>query len=146
MALAVEHDLVVRIGRRPGKFVIDGGELARVWPGDRLDDALAAAVRGAFYIGPQRNLTQDVEFAIDQLVEVAVRALSPGVNDPFTAIACVDRLGEALCALAGREVPSPYRYDDGRPAPRWSPTCRRCRGSWTRPSTRSARRPAATRP
>ena len=57
--------MIVRVSRRPGKFVIDGGELARVWPGDRLDDELAGAIRGAFYIGPQRNLTQDVEFAID---------------------------------------------------------------------------------
>ena len=112
LSLAVERDLIVRVSRRPGKFVIAGGELAQVWPGDRLDNELAGAVRGAFYLGAQRTLTQDVEFAIDQLVEVAVRALSPGVNDPFTAIACVDRLGETLCTLAGREIPSPYRYDD----------------------------------
>jgi uncharacterized membrane protein len=57
-------------------------------------------------------LTQDVEFAVDQLVEVAVRALSPGMNDPYTAMACIDRLGEALCRLAERVLPSPLRYDD----------------------------------
>ncbi len=112
LSLAVERDLILRVTTRPGKFIVQGGELARVWPGDRQEDALEHAIRGAFYIGSQRNLTQDVEFAIDQLVEVAVRALSPGVNDPFTAIACVERLGEALCALAGRQIPSPCRYDD----------------------------------
>lgn len=111
---AVERDLILQINQRPGKFVINGGEVARVWPGDRLDDDLADAIRGAFYLGAQRNLTQDIEFAIDQIVEVAVRALSPGINDPFTAIVCVDRLGAALCELADREIPSPFRYQDDR--------------------------------
>src|SRR5690606_18751867 len=54
---------------------------------------------------------QDVEFAVNQLVEMAVRALSPGINDPFTAIACVDHLGSALCRLAARDMPSPYWHD-----------------------------------
>ena len=60
----------------------------------------------------QRTAFQDVEFTVDQLVEVAVRALSPGINDPFTAIACIDRLGEGLCRLAGRSMPSPFRCDE----------------------------------
>ena len=60
----------------------------------------------------QRTPTQDVEYAIDQLVEVAVRALSPGVNDPFTAIACIDWLGSALIRLANRTIPSGERFDD----------------------------------
>jgi uncharacterized membrane protein len=55
---------------------------------------------------------QDVEFVIDQLVEIAVRALSPGINDPFTAITCLDYLGAGLHRLAGRSIPSPYRYDE----------------------------------
>jgi len=60
----------------------------------------------------QRLRLQDVEFAIDQLVEIALRALSPGVNDPFTAMACIDRLGTALASLAERRIPSGYYYDD----------------------------------
>jgi uncharacterized membrane protein len=55
---------------------------------------------------------QDVEFALRQLVEIAVRALSPGINDPFTAITCLDRLGAALSQLAGRDIPSACRYDE----------------------------------
>lgn len=112
MALARERDLIISIANRPGKFVFAGSDLARVWPGSRVDDALADAIRGSFYLGPRRTVTQDVEFAIDQLVEVAVRALSPGVNDPFTAINCVDRLGAALCVLAAKAIPSAYRYDE----------------------------------
>ena len=56
-----------------------------------------------------------LEPAIDELVEVAVRALSPGVNDPFTVISCIHRLGAVLCTLAEKVIPSPYRHDeDGR--------------------------------
>lgn len=112
LALATDRDVVISVDRRPGEFFFEGGRLARAWPRDRVDDDLADAVRGAFYFGSRRTLTQDVEFAIDQLVEVAVRALSPGVNDPFTAINCVDRLGAGLCRLTGRAIPSPYRLDE----------------------------------
>lgn len=112
LVLANERDVVLSVGKRPGKFFFRGEEIARAWPGDRADDGLADAIRGAFYFGPRRSLAQDVEFAIDQLVEVAVRALSPGVNDPFTAINCVDRLGAALCTLAEKVIPSPYRHDE----------------------------------
>jgi uncharacterized membrane protein len=114
LGVAREHDLVIHVSRRPGKFLIAGGDLARAWPGDRVDDEVVGAIQGAFYLGPTRTLTQDIEFAIDQLVEIAVRALSPGVNDPFTAINCVDRLGASLVVLAGKEIPSAYRYDDER--------------------------------
>lgn len=82
-----------------------------VWPGDRVTEALVAKMNAAFVLGNQRTAAQDVEFSFQQLVEIAVRALSPGINDPFTAIACVDRLGSALCRLARREMPSPHRFD-----------------------------------
>jgi uncharacterized membrane protein len=63
-------------------------------------------------VGPERTLEQDVEFAISQLVEIAVRALSPGINDPIAAITCIDWLGAILCQLAGRKLPSSHRYDE----------------------------------
>jgi uncharacterized membrane protein len=112
MEVACEHDLVLVLAHRPGQFVTRGTPLARAWPAERLTDEVADAVRRAFHLGPRRTLFQDVEFAIDQLVEVALRALSPGVNDPFTALTCVDRLGAALAELAGKEIPSPYRHDE----------------------------------
>jgi uncharacterized membrane protein len=92
--------------------VIAGTALAQVWPGDRIDDALGDTLNSAFVVGGRRSPAQDVEFAVNQLVEVAVRALSPGVNDPFTAIACVDRIGSTLCQFARRDLPSPYRVDE----------------------------------
>lgn len=104
--LAESRDLVLQGQRRVGQYVIEGGTLLLVQPGHRLDDDLTTRLRSAFRLGDQRSDVQDVEFAVHQLVEVAVRALSPGINDPFTAISCVDRLGAALGQLAARPMPS----------------------------------------
>jgi uncharacterized membrane protein len=112
MALAMQEDVVIRLERRPGHYVIATRPLALVWPGDRVTDQLVERVNAAFALANQRTSGQDIEFAVNQLVEIAVRALSPGVNDPFTAMTCVDHLGSALCRLAERNIPSPYRYDD----------------------------------
>jgi uncharacterized membrane protein len=109
---ATERDLVLRIEFRAGQFIVRGECLALVRPGDRVDQSLVEEINAAFVMGPQRTLEQDVEFSIHQLVEIAVRALSPGVNDPFTAMTCVDWLGAALCDFLDRKRPSPYLCDD----------------------------------
>jgi uncharacterized membrane protein len=111
MALAMQEDIVIQLERRPRDYVVATRPLALVWPGNRVTDQLVDRVNAAFALGNQRTSGQDIEFAVDQLVEIAVRALSPGVNDPFTAMTCVDHLGSALCRLAERDMPSPYRYD-----------------------------------
>nr|WP_276510196.1 DUF2254 domain-containing protein [Longimicrobium terrae] len=99
---------------RPGSFVIEGGPLVRAWPPESLDDEGRRALRACFVIGSQRTAEQDVEFAVDQLVEVAVRALSPAINDPFTAMGSLDWLGAALCRAArGRTPYSFVRGADG---------------------------------
>jgi uncharacterized membrane protein len=111
LKLATEEHLILRLRRRPGHFVAEGAPLAAGWPADRINDEVGRKFREAFLLGRQRTPTQDVESSIDQLVEVAVRALSPGVNDPFTAISCLEWLGVALIRIGGRRIPSPYRYD-----------------------------------
>jgi len=75
-----------------------------------LRDA-TATLRGAFAIGSRRTALQDMRFLIDELVEIAARALSPGVNDPFTANSCLDWIGAELADLAGRDRPSRLRAD-----------------------------------
>ncbi len=112
LALAVRTGSVLEVVCRPGRYAIRGTPLVLVWPAQVADDTLAAEVRGAFAFGNQRTAAQDLEFPLDQLVEVAVRALSPGVNDPFTAVTCVDRLGSALTRLAEVELASPDRHDE----------------------------------
>ena len=111
LALAVDEDLVVRLERKPGDYVVASCPLALIWPGNRVTDRLTDQVQSLFVLGHQRTSDQDIEFGVNQLVEIAVRALSPGLNDPFTAITCVDHLGSALCRLATRDMPSPYRLD-----------------------------------
>lgn len=112
MALARDADLVVRLMRRPGDFVVAGNTLLSAAPRERIDDEAAERLRGIAVLGHRRTPAQDIEFALDQLVEVALRALSPGINDPFTAISSIDRLGEGLCRIAGRRMPALRRRDD----------------------------------
>jgi uncharacterized membrane protein len=112
MRMAVESDLLVHLGHRPGDFITQGGALVTVWPGEKIDERLEKKFNTIFIVGSKRNLEQDLEFAISQLVEIAVRALSPGINDPITAITCIDWLGATLCQLANRKMPVSHRYDD----------------------------------
>lgn len=115
MDLCVAHDLVIRLEQRPGAFLTCDAPLVRIWPPERATEAVCRGVRRATVLGSQRTQTQDAEFALDQLVEVAVRALSPGINDPFTAIHCIDGLSGALCHLARRRLPAAARCGpDGR--------------------------------
>lgn len=111
LALAMQEDVVIRLERLPGHYVVAGCPLMRVWPGERAADLSVEHANAAFALGNQRTSSQDIEFAVTQLVEIALRALSSGVNDPFTAITCVDHLASALSRLAAREMPSPYRHD-----------------------------------
>ncbi|MBE9007755.1 DUF2254 domain-containing protein [Fortiea sp. LEGE XX443] len=114
MKIACKHNLLVRIQVRPGKFVVQGGDLVLVFPGEKVNKKLTKKINDAFIFGKERTEQQDVEFPINQLVEIALRAISPAVNDPFTAIRCIDRLSAGLCHLVQRNFPSPYRYDNNK--------------------------------
>lgn len=109
MTAAEEGGVVIEVLKRPGQYVSKGEPVARGWPAVEVNEDVGKAVRAAYAVGPSRTPVQDVEFVLLQLVEIAVRALSPGINDPFTAMTCVDRLGSALQDLAGREWPEAYR-------------------------------------
>ena len=103
---------VIRLLHRPGHFVVEGEPLADVWP-TAAAPGVARALGGAHATGPHRTLTQDLSFAVDQLVEIAIRALSPAVNDTFTALACIDWLGDGLGKIARRWRPSTVHRDAG---------------------------------
>jgi uncharacterized membrane protein len=109
---ATRHDLVLRLQHEPGDFIHAGRALVEAWPPEHCDRAAVGAIRTAFILGARRTALQDLNFLIDELVEIAARALSPGVNDPFTAVTCLDWLGAALSDLAQRELPSNLRVDD----------------------------------
>ncbi|RZM33199.1 MAG: DUF2254 domain-containing protein [Sphingomonas sp.] len=112
LRVAKQRDLVLRLQYQPGDFVHVGRALVEVWPPERCDDDCADDLREAFSVGSQRSALQDLRFLVDELVEIAARALSPGVNDPFTAVTCLDWLSAALSDLAGRSLPSHLRVDD----------------------------------
>ena len=79
--------------------------------GKRLSAENHAEFRDALDIGPARTLQQDVEFGVLQIVDIALKAISPAVNDPTTAICCVDQLSRLLIRFASREMPEPLFYD-----------------------------------
>ena len=104
IGLAAEKGAVIRLLYRPGHFVVRGHPLATVWP-PGASEAVSRALRVAHITGSNRTLAQDLAFAVDQLVEIAIRALSPAVNDTFTAMTCIDWLGESLCKVTVRWQP-----------------------------------------
>lgn len=76
MALASREDLLLKLERRPGHYLVKGQTMVMLWPGDRVTDALVDQLNDAFVFGNQRSAAQDVEFSLHQLVEIAVRALA----------------------------------------------------------------------
>jgi uncharacterized membrane protein len=115
LTLAREKDLVIRLLRKPGHYVQTGAVVALVGPASRVDGHLDKLMRRAFQIGNGRTPTQDVEYAVNQLTEMAVRAMSPAINDPFTAMTCLDHMGEGLAKFVQQGERGSQYYDrDGR--------------------------------
>ncbi len=108
--IASKADAVVQLPYRPGHFVVAGQVIARVWPPEAaasVEDRLALGhVTGAY-----RTLPQDISFGFDQLVEIALRALSPAVNDTFTGMTCVDWIADCLVRLSTTWHPHRIRRD-----------------------------------
>jgi len=114
LRLAREHDTIVRMERGIGKFVVDGTPLVSLALEAPPDERIVAAVLAAYSISRHRTLLQDCAFGIRQLVDIALRALSPSMNDTTTAVMCVDYLTAILARLACRDIPSSHRYEDGQ--------------------------------
>lgn len=109
--IAEQHRVVAALKARPGTFVVQGEGVIAVYRAEQLSDEVTTQFQEAFVIGKERTPYGDVEFCLRRIVEVAQRVLSPGVNDPTTAIYCIDRLGQALLHLAERKMPSAYHHD-----------------------------------
>lgn len=113
MKSAVNNELQVRLLVRPGNYISKGSKIALVRssnggnPGQQVQKLCKA-----FILGPRRTYVQDAEHGFTQLSEIALRALSPGINDPYTAISCIDRQADAIILLANRKAPSAVRKDE----------------------------------
>ncbi len=112
--IAAESGAVIRLHYRPGHFLTHGHPMATVWPPE-VADKIGRRLESVHLTGPLRTLSQDIAFGIDQLVEIAIRALSPAVNDTFTALTCIDWLGDSLSKIAVEWHPQTCHRDrDGQ--------------------------------
>jgi uncharacterized membrane protein len=100
--LAKEHDLKITLLRLPGEFMIAGHPIMTVSPASRVTDEIAEKLKEIVQLGDQRTREQRVDFEMLALVEIALRALSKGINDPFTAISCINWLSAGLAKFMDR--------------------------------------------
>ncbi len=113
LGLALERRTIIRMERGIGEFVVQNTLLASLTLKDEPDQEMIAAINGAFIVSNYRTVEQDPSFGIRQIVDVALKALSPGVNDTSTAVMCVDYLTAILTRLAPRQFPPARRYEGG---------------------------------
>jgi uncharacterized membrane protein len=111
---AAPRGSVTALAIRNGSFVAAGQPICTIWPAPHDADATDAAIRGALTLGVTRMMLEDTEFGIRQLVDIALRALSPGVNDPSTAYDAVVHLGDVMRDLLWRDLAPLVRVSDGR--------------------------------
>jgi uncharacterized membrane protein len=113
LRLARQHKTIVRMERGIGEFVVDGTPLASLALEGSPAKEIVAILQSAYSIDRHRTLEQDSAFGIRQIVDMALRALSPGINDTTTAVMCVDYLTAILSRAASRAIPSSHRYENG---------------------------------
>lgn len=112
--LGHDRHLIIRMECDVGQFLLPGQMLASVLPAALLDEEVVRTIRQAFVLGSERTPEQDIEFGLIEISDIAVKALSPGINDPTTALHCIDRLGQLLLALAHAHPPPDLRNPSGR--------------------------------
>lgn len=109
---AQKHDVVVKLETQYGNFITENAIFLTIYSKEKLDDSVYKKFKDAFVVGNKRNQERDTLFLLDELVEIIARALSPGINDPFTAMTCLDWLQSSLQKFSKTKPPSSYRYDD----------------------------------
>ncbi len=107
-----KRDSLFRLEHRPGSYIVKSGRLGVLYSHTEWEQKELEKLIDNFVIGETKTSQQDLEFSIHQMVEIAARALSPGVNDPYTAIACIDNLTSTICHLAEAKFPPKYRADE----------------------------------
>ncbi|KEO72054.1 DUF2254 domain-containing protein [Anditalea andensis] len=112
LQIAKDNDLVFEFDHRPGDLIVKNMTLAKISSHAPLNEKTIKKITAAFILGENRTPTHDAEFSVHQLVEIISRALSSGINDPFTAITALDKLTANLSELAANIFPSGYRFDD----------------------------------
>ncbi len=112
MKIITRHDALLELDCRPGNHLVEGAAIGKIFSNGEWKKNEIEKIVSQYVIGNTKTSQQDLEFSIQQMVEIAARALSPGVNDPYTAITCVDNLTSIMCYLAQAKFPSKYRFDE----------------------------------
>jgi uncharacterized membrane protein len=97
--IAESHGIIVYFPITAGEFILEAEPLAYILPASQRED-LPESIQASVDIGQLRTLEQDIEFAFAQLLEIAIRALSPAINDTYTALSCIDWLSDAFRMLS----------------------------------------------
>ena len=112
LAVATRHDVVVKLTAKPGDYLVTSARIASVWGAASLPAEQKNQIVKSFLLGGERTAAQDIRYQFQQLTDVAVRALSPGINDPFTAINAIDEVGSGISQVARSPRISENRRDD----------------------------------
>ena len=115
LTLASKLHCTIQLHYSPGDFIVENSTIATVYGTDKVKQDISESIIKHIVFGACRTPVQDPEFAVHQLVEIALRALSPGINDPYTAITCIDKLTSVLCSLARKTFPYTNIFIDGVP-------------------------------
>ena len=109
--VVTQHDALLELYQRPGSYLVKGINIGLLYSKTNLEKDEMESILNQFIIGKTKTHQQNLEFSIHEMVEIAARALSPGINDPYTAIACIDNLTANMSYLAKAKFPSKYRFD-----------------------------------
>ena len=110
--IAKKHDLIIQLEVNVGAYLTEGSILLSIYSSKHIEDSIKKQCVSTFAVGDKRNQEQDILFLVDEMIEIIARALSPGINDPFTAMTCLDWLQSSLHKISNMQPPSPYRYDE----------------------------------
>ncbi|MBA3602156.1 MAG: DUF2254 domain-containing protein [Parachlamydiaceae bacterium] len=110
--LAKNKDLIIRMEHKIGEFVIKNAPLAYIASGIMCDQETIESIHFSFYFSPFRSIDEDVAFGIRQLVDIALKALSPGINDTTTAVMCLNYLTAILVQVVARKFTSSHHYEE----------------------------------
>lgn len=109
---AKENEYLIVSHHKIGGYIVKGEPIITLYSKTKFTEESSTNFENNFVLGNSRTTQQDAEHSIHQMVEIACRALSPGINDPFTAIACIDNLTSTLCYLTRVKFPSKYKFED----------------------------------
>ncbi|MBI1301910.1 MAG: DUF2254 domain-containing protein [Alphaproteobacteria bacterium] len=121
VTIAEQYGLYIKINFKAGHFLVEGEDGVRIYPTkEKYCDKIEQEIRDCFIIGNTRTPTQDIEYSIRHLVEIGLRAQSPGMDDNFTAITVLDRLSSALAILFKKDIPPVWLADNNGKVRLWA--------------------------